>query len=108
MSGPDCIPVLVPKLCETELSYILFEVFNISEGFVFSRLFKCFISGPKNVGEGPQLKTTALLVFFLWLVVVSKVFEKLVNKRTVDHIEKFGLIFISSVSLGLYDQLQIF
>ena len=38
----------------------------------------------KNVGERPEAKTTALLVFFLWLV-------KLVNNRTVDHLEKRGL-----------------
>ena len=39
-------------------------------------------------GKGLQLKTTALLVFFS---VISKVFEKLVNNRTVDHLEKCGL-----------------
>ena len=39
------------------------------------------------LGKGLQLKTTALLVFFLWLVV----FEKLVNNRIVDHLEKCGL-----------------
>ena len=27
-SGPDCIPVVVPKNCEPELSYILAELFN--------------------------------------------------------------------------------
>ena len=43
----------------------------------------------KNVGKGLQLKTTALLVFFL--CVVSKVFEKLINNRIVDHLEKYGL-----------------
>ena len=37
------------------------------------------------LGKGLQLKTTALLVFFLW-----KVFEKLVNNRIVDHPEKCG------------------
>ena len=37
------------------------------------------------LGKGLQLKTTALLVFF------SKVFEKLVNNRIVDHLEKYGL-----------------
>ena len=39
------------------------------------------------LGKGLQLKTTALLVFFLWLVV----FEKLVNNRIIDHLEKCGL-----------------
>ena len=38
-------------------------------------------------GKGLQVKTTALLVFFLWLVV----FEKLVNNRIVDHLEKCSL-----------------
>ena len=37
-------------------------------------------------GKGVQLKTTALLVFFLWL----QVFEKLRNNRIVDHLEKCG------------------
>ena len=39
---------------------------------------------------------------------VSIVFEKLVNNRLVDHLEKFGLFFlISSMVLGLLDQLQM-
>ena len=41
----------------------------------------------KMLGKGLQLKTTTLLVFFL----VSKVFEKLLNNRIVDHLEKCGL-----------------
>ena len=36
------------------------------------------------LGKGLQLKTTAL---------VSKVFEKLENDRTVDHLEKYDLSF---------------
>ena len=28
-SGPDCIPVMVLKICEPELSHILIELFNI-------------------------------------------------------------------------------
>ena len=28
-SGPDCIPVVVPKNCEPELSYTLAELFNM-------------------------------------------------------------------------------
>ena len=38
------------------------------------------------------------------LSVVSKVFEKLVNNRLVDHLENCGLFLV----LGLLDQLQIF
>ena len=39
------------------------------------------------LGKGLLLKTAALLVFFLWLVV----FEKLVNDRIIDHQENCGL-----------------
>ena len=42
------------------------------------------------------------------LSVVSKVFEKLVNNRIVDRLEKCGLFLIYSMVLGLLDQLQIF
>ena len=40
------------------------------------------------LGKGPLLKTTALLVFFLWLV---KSLKKLVNNRLVDHLENCSL-----------------
>ena len=39
------------------------------------------------LGKGLLLKTTNLLLFFLWLVVC----EKPVNNRTADHLEKCGL-----------------
>ena len=45
------------------------------------------------LGKGLLLKTTALLVFFL-----SKVFEKLVNNRIVNHLEKRG--FFSDFQYG--------
>ena len=70
-SGPDCIPVVVLKNCEPELSYILAKLFNIClkescfpDCWRISLVFLVF----KNVGKGLQLKTTALLVFLLWLV----------------------------------------
>ena len=40
----------------------------------------------KNVGKDLLLKTTTL-----FLKVVSKVFEKLINNRIVDHLNKCGL-----------------
>ena len=43
-----------------------------------------FLDCWKVSSTGVQLKTTALLVFFLWLVI----FEKLVNSRLLDHLEK--------------------
>ena len=42
------------------------------------------------------------------LSVVTQVFEKFVNNRIVDHQEKCGLFLISSMVLGILDQLQIF
>ena len=70
-SGPDCIPVVVLKNCELELSYILAELFNkclkescFPDCWKVSSVIRVF----KNVGKGQLLKTTALLVFFLWLV----------------------------------------
>ena len=45
-SGPDYIPVVVLKNCEPELSYILAELFNVSEGVLFSRLLEGLICGP--------------------------------------------------------------
>ena len=39
---------------------------------------------------------------------VSKVFEKLVNNSLVDHLDKCSFFMISSLVLGLFDQLQIF
>ena len=41
------------------------------------------------------------------LSVVDKVFEKFVNNRLIDHLEKWGLYLISSIVSGLFDQLQI-
>ena len=53
------------------------------------------------MGKGLQLKTTTLLVFFLWLV------KKLVNNIIVDHLKKCVFFLISSMVLGLLDQLEI-
>ena len=39
---------------------------------------------------------------------VNEVFEKLVNNKIVNHLEKCGLFLISSMVLGLLNQLQIF
>ena len=70
-SGPDCIPVVVLKNCEPELSYILGELFNkcLKES-CFPDCWKVSSVVPvfKNVGESLLPITTTLLVFFLWLV----------------------------------------
>ena len=110
-SGPDCIPVVVLKSCEPELSYILAELFNKCLKESFFQIVGGFhqwslylrMSTAKKINL--QLKTTALLVFFLWLV---KSLKKLVNDKIVDHLEKCGLFLISSMVLGLLNQQQIF
>ena len=64
-------PVVVLKNCEPELSYIPAELFNMClKESCFPDCWKVLSVVPvfKNVGKGLQLKTTALLVFFLWLV----------------------------------------
>ena len=70
-SGPDCIPVVVLKNCEPELSYILAKLFNkCLKVSCFPDCWKSLRWSPclRMLGKVLQLKTTALSVFFLWLV----------------------------------------
>ena len=87
-SGPDCIPVVVLKNCEPELSYILAELFNkcLKES-CFSDCWKVssVVSVFKNVGERSKAKHYHPVSL---LSVVSKVF---LNNRIVNHLEKCGL-----------------
>ena len=90
-SGPDCIPVVVLKNCEPELSYTLAELFNqclkescFPDCWKVSSVVHVF----KNVGKRSTAKNYRPVSL---LSVVSKVFEKLVNNRIVDHLEKYGL-----------------
>ena len=87
-SGPDCIPVVVLKNCEPELSYILAKLFNkcLKES-CFPDCWKVSSVVPvfKNVGERSAAKNYCPVSL---LSVVSKVFEKFVNNRIVDHLEK--------------------
>ena len=90
-SGPNCIPVVVLKNCEPELSYILAELFNkcLKES-CFPDCWKVSsaVAVFKNVGERSTAKNYRPVSL---LSVVSKVFEKLVNNRILDHLEKCGL-----------------
>ena len=104
-SGPDYILVMVLKHCEPELSYILAELFDkclkescFPDCWNVSSVVPVF----ENVGERSTAKNYHPVSL---LSVVSKVFEKLVNNRIVDHLEKCGLFLISSMVLGLLDQL---
>ena len=62
----------------------------MSERVLFSGLLEGLFGGPcfKNVGERSTAKNYRPVSL---LSVVSKVFEKLVNNRIVDHLEKGGL-----------------
>ena len=90
-SGPDCIPVVVLKNCDPELSYILAELFSkCFKGSCFPDCWKVssVVHIFKNVGDRYTAKTYHL---FSLLSVVSKFFEKLLNDRIVNYLEKCGL-----------------
>ena len=91
VSGPDCILVVILKNCETDLSYILAELFNkcLKES-CFPDCWKVssVLSVFKNVGKRSAAKNYRPVSL---LSLVSKFFEKLVNNRIVDHLEKCGL-----------------
>ena len=89
-SGPDCIPVVVLKNSEPELSCMLAELFNkCQKESCFPDCWKVssVVLVFKNVGE----RSTAKNYHPAILSVVSKVFEKLVNNRIVDHLGKCDL-----------------
>ena len=90
-SGPDCIPVVVLKNYEPELSYILAELFNMClKESCSPDCWKVSLMVPvfKNVGERSTDKSYRPVSL---LSVVNKIFEKLVNNRIADHLEKCGL-----------------
>ena len=90
-SGPDCIPVVVLKNFEPELSYILAEPFNVClKEFCFPDCWKVssMVLVFKNIGERSTARNNRPVSL---LSVVSKVFEKFVNNRIVDHMEKCGV-----------------
>ena len=100
--------MVVLKNCESELSYILAELFSISlkescfpDSWKVSLVLPVFI----NVGEWSTAKNYYPVIL---LSVASKVFEKLVNNQIVDHLDKCDFFLISTMVLGLLNQLQIF
>ena len=98
--GLDCIPVVVLKNCELEFSYILPEFFNMC--LKQSCFLDCW-SVPvfKNVEEMCTVKNYHLVGL---LSLDSRVCERLLNNRLVDHLEKVTF-FISSMVLGLLNLL---
>ena len=90
-SDPDCIPMVDLKNCEPELSYLPAELLNMClKESCFPDCWKVSSVVPvfKNVGERSTAKNYHPVSL---LSVVSKVFEKLVNNRIVDHLEKCDL-----------------
>ena len=85
-SCPDCIPV-----AKSELSYILAELFNnFLKESCFPGCWKVSLVVPvfKNVGEKATAENYCSVTL---LSAVSTVFEKLLNNRIVDRLEKCGL-----------------
>ena len=80
-SGPDCIPVVVLKNCEPEIFNKCLKESCFPDCWKVSSVVPVF----KNVGERSTAKNFCHVSL---LSVVSKVFEKLVNNRIVDHLEK--------------------
>ena len=80
-SGPNCIPVVILKSCEPELSYILPQLFNMC----FSDWWKVSLVVPvfKNVGERSTAKNYHPVSL---LSLVSTIFEKRVNNKIVYHL----------------------
>ena len=92
-SGPDCIPVVVLNNCQRELCLILAELFNkcLKEPY-FPNSWK--VSSVVSVFNNVRERSTAKNYHPVSLLsVVSKVFEKLVNNRIADQLEKCGLFF---------------
>ena len=90
-SSPDCIQLVLLINCEPELSYILAQLFNMClEESCFSDCWKVSLVIPlfKNVGERSRAKNYCPVNL---LSVISKLFEKLVNNKIADHLEKYGL-----------------
>ena len=91
VSGPDFITVVVLKNCEPELSYILAELSNMClKESCFADCWK--VSSVVSVFNSVEERSTAKNYRPVSVPsVVSKVFEKLVNNRIVDNLEKCGL-----------------
>ena len=97
-SSPGFIPVEVLKNCESELSYILAELFNMClKESCFPNCWKVSLVVPafKNGGERSAGKNYCPVS--LLYMVTTKVFEKLVNK-IFDHLEKCGLFVVFSMN----------
>ena len=85
--------MVVLKNCESELTYLLAELFNVclkKSYFPDCRKVSSVLPVFKNVGERSIAKNYRPVSL---LSVVTKVIEKLLNDKFVDHLEKCGLFF---------------
>ena len=88
-SSPDCICVVVLNNCEPTLSYQVAQLFKKCLAFqIAGRSHRWSLYLRKN-GERCAPNNYHPLISFL--PVDSKIFERLVNNRIVDHLEKCGL-----------------
>ena len=90
-SSPDCIPMVVLKYCEPELSYILVPLFNkcLKEScFLYCWDVSSVVLVSENVGKRSAAKNYHPVSL---LSVVSKVFGKLVDNRIAVHQKKCDL-----------------
>ena len=92
-----CVPVVILKNSEPELSQTLAEFFNLClnesgspEIWKVSSVVAIF----KNIWEASVTKNYRPVSL---LFMVNKFFEKLKNNMFVDHLEKFGVFLISSM-----------
>ena len=103
--GFHCVPVVVLRNCETELSYYQLN-FSICVSMNLDLLifgkFKLWPQYLRIFRIHLQLKTTTVTLLFL----VNKFFKKLVNNKVVDHLEKFWFFLISSMTSSLLIQPQ--
>ena len=87
--------MVVLKSCELQLSFILAELFNkCLQKSCFPDCWRISSVVPvfKNVGERSRIKNYRPVSL---LSLVSKVLEKLVNNRIVNHLKKCGLFSAS-------------
>ena len=88
---------MVLKKCKPEISYILAELFNnYMKESCYPDCWKVpsVVLAFKNVGERSAAKNYHPVSL---LSVVSKVFEKLVINRIIDHLENLAFFLISSL-----------
>ena len=84
---PHFILVLVLRKCELQLSYVLAELFNMH------LKESCYKDCWKILSLVPVCKNCAAKKYLCLLFMVSKIYEKLVNNKLFDHLEKYFLLY---------------